>query len=52
MSLQLNSQLIKFYEKIYFELVNLINFKQTKSFLFKLQNIKVATANRSNIHYR
>lgn len=39
-------------EKIFLELVNLVKTKKAKSISYKEQNIKLAIANRSNIHYR
>jgi ribosomal protein S7 len=39
-------------DKIFLELVNLVKTKKAKSISYKEQNIKLAIANRSNIHYR
>jgi len=47
-----NKSSLSFSEKICFELVSILKSKRAKSILLKKQNIKLASLNRSNIHFR
>jgi len=51
-AVKLNKNQIKFSDKMCLELVQIIKSNRAKSIIFKNQNLKLATANRSNIHYR
>lgn len=51
-AVKINKNKVNFSDKIYLELVQIIKSNRAKSIFLKNQNLKLATANRSNIHYR
>jgi ribosomal protein S7 len=51
-AVRMNKNHIKFSDKICLELVQILKSNRAKSVILKNQNLKLAIANRSNIHYR
>lgn len=51
-AVKMNKNHIKFSDKISLELVQILKSNRAKSVVLKNQNLKLAMANRSNIHYR
>lgn len=51
-SLKMNKNPISYSDKICLELVHILKTNRAKSIFLKNQNLKLAVANRSNIHYR
>ena len=52
MSIDLDKRSISYSDKLYFEILNLVYKRRSKSYSFKISNNKLAVANRSNTHYR
>lgn len=48
----MNKNYTSFSDKICLELIQILKSNKAKSIVLKNQNLKLAIANRSNIHYR